>query len=153
MVFFLLFSNYSLLKVSSFNFFCMYKTTNNKPFTLKSRFKSFKFAFQGIREVVATQHNIWIHLILAILTISLGFIFNIKATEWIAIVISIGIVFAAEIFNSALEYVVDMISPDYHEKGGKIKDLAAAAVFITALAAAIVGIIIFLPELLHIFKK
>ena len=130
----------------------MYKTTNNKAFTLKARLKSFKFAFQGIREVVATQHNIWIHLLLAILAISLGFVFSIKASEWIAIVISIGVVFAAEIFNSALEYMVDMISPKHNEKAGKIKDMAAAAVFITALSAAIIGIITFLPRILENLK-
>ncbi|MFZ4412741.1 MAG: diacylglycerol kinase [Bacteroidales bacterium] len=130
----------------------MHKTTTNKAFTLKARLKSFKFAFQGIREVVATQHNIWIHLLLAILAISLGFVFSIKAFEWIAIVISIGIVFAAEIFNSALEYMVDMISPEHNEKAGKVKDMAAAAVFITALSAAIIGFIIFLPRILENLK-
>jgi diacylglycerol kinase (ATP) len=123
-----------------------------KPFTLKDRLKSFVYAFKGIRYAMASQHNLWIHIVCACIAIMLGFVFNINTTQWIAIVLSIGLVMAAEVFNSAIESLVDMVSPVYNKKAGIVKDMAAAAVLITAIMAAIVGIIIFLPSILHLFK-
>lgn len=125
---------------------------NKKSFTLKNRLKSFVYAFSGIKQVIASQHNMWIHIVLALLTIALGFVFKINASEWIAIIISIGMVLAAEVFNTAIESLVDIISPNFNEKAGKIKDIAAAAVLITAITAAIIGMFIFLPHIVN-FKK
>lgn len=95
-----------------------------------------------------TQHNSWIHLIMAAAVIALGIIFRLKLREWLWISLAIGIVFTAELFNSAIEQLVDIVSPQYQEKAGKIKDLAAGAVLITALAAVIIGLVIFLPKIL-----
>lgn len=130
----------------------MQTSQKNKPFNLKDRIKSFIYAFNGIKEVITTQHNAWIHILIAITVICLGFIFSINAGEWIAIVLSIGIVLAAEVFNTAIEALVDIVSPAFNEKAGKIKDMAAAAVLLTAIAAIFIGCIIFFPYIVHFIK-
>jgi len=126
----------------------MNELKNQKPFSLKARSLSFKYAFRGIVEVLRSQHNAWIHLIAACLVVFAGFWFNVSQSEWIAIIISIGMVFSAEAFNTAIELLVDKISPHYDEVAGKVKDVAAGAVLFAAIAAATVGIIIFVPKLM-----
>jgi diacylglycerol kinase (ATP) len=113
---------------------------------------SFKYAFNGIFLMVKNEHNAWIHAFAAIMAVSAGFYFGITKHEWIAVVLAIAVVFAAEAFNSAIELLVDKISPGYDVTAGKIKDMAAGAVLITAIAAAITGMIVFIPyflQLLH----
>ena len=107
---------------------------------------SFKYAFKGIYFLLATQRNARIHLAATALVIFGGFYFSISVTEWVAVIIAIGIVFAAEAFNTAIEQLVDMTSPGFDKSAGRIKDLAAGAVLITAIAAVSVGIIIFGPK-------
>ncbi len=117
-----------------------------EPFSLKKRAKSFVYAARGIRWLFA-EHNAWIHLVAAILVVIAGFLFGITHTEWMIICICIGSVFAAEAFNTAIEKLSDVVSPQWNNKIGKVKDLAAGAVLITAITAAIVGLIIFIPYL------
>lgn len=119
---------------------------------LKKRIESFKFAFQGIGHFVKSEPNVIIHLIAAVIAVSLGIFFEINITEWCLIVLAIGMVLSAEAFNTALEYLTDLVSPDYHELAGKTKDVAAAAVLITAISAATIGAIIFLPKILAWLK-
>ncbi|MBF0429701.1 MAG: diacylglycerol kinase family protein [Fibrobacteria bacterium] len=125
----------------------MNKNLPDKPFSPRDRLHSFRFAFKGILLLLKTQHNAWIHTMAAICVILFGLILKISAKEWCLVFLAIGGVFAAEAFNTAIEYLVDMVSPDYHEKAGKIKDLAAGAVLLIAFAAALTGLIIFLPKL------
>lgn len=84
-----------------------------------------------------------VHLFAAIVVIAVGFYFNISATEWCIVVICIGMVMSAEIFNSALELLTDLVKPEQHPIAGKVKDAAAGAVLLTALAAAVAGILVF----------
>ena len=98
-----------------------------------------------------TQPNARIHLIAIILVTVVGFLLKISTTEWCITVLAFAMVLAAEAFNTAIEFVVDLASPDYHPLAGKAKDVAAAAVLITAIGAAIIGMIIFLPKLLLLF--
>lgn len=93
-----------------------------------------------------TQHNAWIHSIAALTVIVAGFYFSVSRAEWALIVFAIGMVFAAETFNTAIEMLVDKISPEQNEVAGKIKDLAAGAVLFSAIAAAIIGVLIFWPR-------
>jgi len=118
---------------------------NNKPgrFSVRKRVQSFRYAFGGIGYMLKTQHNAWIHLLAAVAVVVAGWWFSVSAEEWILLVISIGMVFAAEAFNTAIELMVDKISPDYDKKAGIIKDVAAGAVLFTAIAAAVVGIVVF----------
>ncbi len=113
---------------------------------VRNRLNSFKYAFQGIKDLFVHTPNARIHLCMAIAVIICGFIFHISITEWCFCIVSITAVLAAEGFNSSIEYLTDLVSPNYHELAKKTKDVAAGAVLITSIGAAIVGTIIFLPK-------
>lgn len=125
---------------------------SRKKFSVRQRLRSFVYAFRGIGEFFGSQHNGWIHLAAALVAIALGCWLHIDRTEWAIIAICIGVVFAAEIFNTAIEYLVDKVSPGHDQKAGLIKDLAAAAVLIVALTALVVGLLIFWPHLVEKFQ-
>lgn len=121
----------------------------NNGFTFRKRLASFKYAFNGIRLLIQKEHNAWIHCFAAICVIIAGLLFGLSEMEWIAIIIVIGAVLAGEAVNSSIEALADLVSPEYNEAIKRTKDLAAGAVLILAIAAAIVGIIIFLPKILY----
>lgn len=123
----------------------------NNGFTFRKRIASFRYAFNGIRLLIQKEHNAWIHCFAAICVLITGFFFGLSSTEWIAISIVIGAVFAAEAINSSIEALADLVSPDYNEAIKKTKDLAAGAVLILAIAAATVGLIIFIPKIGNLF--
>lgn len=126
------------------------KTINkmkNSGFTFRKRLASFRYAFNGIRLLIQKEQNAWIHCFAAICVIIAGFFFGLSRAEWIAVIIVIGAVLSAEAVNSAIESLADLVSPEYNEAIKNTKDLAAGAVLIMAIAAAIVGFIIFLPKL------
>lgn len=124
------------------------KTKQQNSFSMKTRFKSFVYAYKGILVFFKEEHNARIHLFLAVLASCAGFYFKIDASEWMALIFAIGFVLACEAFNSAIENLCDVISPEQHSKIGKIKDIAAGAVLMSAIAALLVGILIFLPKFL-----
>ncbi len=116
-------------------------------FSLVNRFKSFTYAWSGIKELLKSEHNSWVHLFLTITAVILGFIVNIAIGEWIALIICMAMVWAAEIFNTCIEKFLDFISTENHPQIKLIKDMAAGAVLIASLAALIVGAIIFIPKI------
>ena len=120
----------------------------NEGFTLRKRLESFKYAFSGIKTLLLFEANAWIHCIATVLVVAAGFLFDLSSMEWIAIIIVIGGVFAAEGLNTAIEKLADVVSPGYNETIKHVKDLSAGAVLFMAIAAAIVGLIIFVPKLL-----
>lgn len=122
------------------------KKKKPNSFSVRKRLLSFKYAMLGIVHVFKTQHNAWIHAMAAFCVVAAGFYFSLASAEWFFIILSIGLVFMAEIFNTAIEMLVDKISPEYDKIAGKIKDVAAGAVLITAIAAAIIGLLIFVPK-------
>lgn len=111
---------------------------------------SFKYAINGIYQTLITQHNFWIHLVIMALVIVFGFLTDLSTAEWLIILICIGFVLSAEIFNSAIELLVDIVSPDYNAKAGLVKDMAAGAVLVSAIVSAIVGLFIFVPKLFEL---
>lgn len=118
---------------------------------VNNRLKSFKYAFQSIVTLFRETPNANIHLVLAILAVLLGFILSISPVEWIAICIVIGLVFALEAVNTALENLSDFAcNKEIHPVIKKAKDLGAAAVLLAAIAAFIVGLIVFLPKLISL---
>lgn len=121
---------------------------NNEHFSIKKRIKSFSYAFAGLKVLFKEEHNSWIHAVAAVCAITAGFLLDISAIEWIAIIIVIGMVISAEIVNSSLERTADFIKVERDDRKRDIKDLGAAAVLICAITAAITGIIIFLPKLI-----
>ena len=114
---------------------------------LKKRIDSFKFAFKGIAELLKSHTNFKIHIALALLAIAAGFYLEISNSEWLIIILCILIVFMAEGFNTAIEFVVDLASPEKHPLAAKAKDVAAASVLIAAIGSAIIGMMIFIPKL------
>lgn len=124
-----------------------------KKFSLKQRAKSFTHAFNGFRLLLKEEHNARIHLAAAIVAIVLGVLFKISVNEWLAVLIVIAMVFALEIVNSAIERMCDHVTPEQNDSIKKIKDLAAVAVFVAAIFAGLVGLIIFLPKLWHFFLR
>jgi diacylglycerol kinase len=114
---------------------------------IKKRIESFSYAFQGFRTLLQDEPNARIHTMATVTTVSLGFYLQISKAEWIAIIFAIAMVISAEIFNSAIENLADLISKDFHPLIKKAKDLAAAGVLICAIGAFIIGGIIFVPKL------
>lgn len=110
--------------------------------------KGFGYAFKGMNMVVGTQQNFRIHIIISCMVVMAGIFVKLTSVEWCIIVLTISMVLAMETLNTAVEKLVDHISPGFHKQAGMVKDIAAAAVLLTAIAAAITGLIIFLPRLL-----
>lgn len=122
----------------------------NGKFSWKKRGKSFVYAWQGLTTLVRNEHNARIHLVVAALVLIAGMFFDITAIEWCLIVLAIGLVISAEALNSAIETLADKITEEYDPLIGRAKDFGAAAVTVMALAAAIIGLIIFLPYIFNI---
>lgn len=119
-------------------------------YDLKKQLRSFGYAWQGIRSCVGKEQNLSFHLIASVIVIVAGLILGITQTEWMIIVLCMGVVIAAELFNTAIEKLVDLVSPERHPIAGQIKDIAAGAVLVCAAAAAIIGLIIFVPYLINL---
>lgn len=120
--------------------------TNDQP--LKSiKILTFKYALDGIISAVHLEPNIKIHLAVAVAVIIAGLWFQINRIEWLLIIISIGLVFALELTNTAIETVVNSFTKDSHPGAKLAKDIAAGAVLVVTITSMIVGLIIFLPHL------
>lgn len=124
-----------------------------EPFTLKKRLKSFRYAFAGIRNLLIYEHNSRILLLVAILAAILGIVLHISLWQWAVLAIVIFVVFIAEIFNSAIENLADVVSPVYNDAIKRVKDYCAAAVLLASIMAAIAGILIFLPEIIRLLER
>ncbi|MFK8008176.1 MAG: diacylglycerol kinase family protein [Saprospiraceae bacterium] len=118
---------------------------------IKERLQSFKFALKGIRLLFLSETNAKIHLAFTFLVIAGGLFFSVSWTEWCLLVLAIAMVLCAEGMNTAIEYLTDLVSPNFHELAGKTKDVAAGAVLIAAIGAAIIGCMIFLPKIWDYF--
>ncbi len=108
---------------------------------------SFYYAFKGIG-FAWQERNFKLHILSAILALSISFILKISNIEWCIILLCIGIVLMAEVFNTAIEKIMDMVSPEHNPKAGIIKDLSAAGVLIISIVAAVIAVIIFTPYFL-----
>ncbi len=113
---------------------------------LGKRIKSFYYAGKGAFLLLKNEPSIQVQSVIAIVVTVAGFYFNISATEWIFQCLAIGLVMSIEGLNTAIEETADFIHPDFNDKIGRIKDLAAGAVFIAAVAAVVVACIIYIPK-------
>ncbi|MDH3349580.1 MAG: diacylglycerol kinase family protein [Desulfobulbaceae bacterium] len=117
-------------------------------FQIKARIHSIKFATKGIITMLRTQHNAWLHS-LATVTVSIcGIGVHLARWEWCFVILAIMAVWIAEALNTALEFLADVASPEFHPLVEKAKDVAAGAVLIAALGAVIIGLLIFWPHLI-----
>ena len=113
---------------------------------------SFGYAVRGLCILVKTQANARVHGAATVLAIGAGFWFELTRLEWCAIIGVIGLVWAAEGLNTALEFLTDLVSPEHDPLAGKAKDVAAGAVLAAAISAAAVGAIIFGPKVLALLR-
>jgi len=124
----------------------VFKTAFMKDFFL-SRILAFGHAFRGWGYVLRTQRNAWIHAIASTVVVVLGLWLRIPPRDWAVILLAIGMVWASEILNTAIEAVVDLSSPAHHPLGKVGKDVGAAAVLIAAGAALLIGLLVLGPPL------
>lgn len=114
--------------------------------------RSFGYAFNGLKVMFAEEHNSRIHLFITAIVVLFMLIFRFTLVEYCLLVLAIGLVFMAELFNSALENLSDHTTPEQHEKIRKVKDLSAAAVLVSALTAFVIGCLILVPKLINLWE-
>ncbi|WP_338470289.1 diacylglycerol kinase family protein [Niallia sp. XMNu-256] len=110
---------------------------------------SFIYAIEGILHGIIHERNLKIHSVIALTVIIFGFLFDINRYEWMFVILAIGGMFSLELLNTAIERMVDYISPQYHPLAKQAKDVAAGAVLVFACMSVIIGCIIFLPKIYH----
>ena len=113
---------------------------------LTHRIKSIGYAYKGAIYLLKTESSIKVQVVIAILVIMAGFYFEISKTEWLIQIGFIGLVMSIEGINTAIEYIADFIHPEHHNQIGRIKDIAAGAVFIASVTAVIAAMIIYIPK-------
>jgi diacylglycerol kinase len=121
------------------------KRKSDRRFSIRARFMSFRAAFHGISTLLRDEHNARIHLAIFVLVVAAGLLSGISKSDWLAILLVSGLVFAAECFNTAVEHLADLIADEANDNIRKAKDVAAAGVLIAAIIAAATGLIIFIP--------
>lgn len=112
------------------------------------RLKSMGFALQGAIKLLTTEHSVMVQSSVGVLLIIAGVYFDISMTEWLCQTLVIGLVLSVEGLNTAVEKIADFIHPNYHEKIGFIKDIAAGAVFFAAMTAIAIVLLIYIPKFL-----
>ena len=111
--------------------------------------KSFLFAIQGFRTAVVTERNIKVMLAVGALAVAAGLVLQIDLLSWAIILLCCAVVIMAELFNTAIETVVDLVSPEFHPLAGRAKDIAAAAVWFLSFVVAIVGVLVYANALFN----
>ncbi len=114
--------------------------------------RKFTNAMKGMVVMVKEEKSLWVHLFATLIVVIMGIVFDITASEWIAIIFAVVLVIGFEIINTAIEYLVDIVSFEYNVKAKKIKDVAAMATLVVTIGAVIVGLIVFGPEFINLFE-
>jgi diacylglycerol kinase (ATP) len=120
------------------------------PLTLSGRIQSLRYAGRGVRLMLRSQHNAWLHAVASCCVLIVGGLFMLSDAEWCWIVLAIMAVWTAEALNTALELLADVASPEFHPLVGKAKDVAAGAVLIAACGSVIIALLIFGPHILRL---
>jgi diacylglycerol kinase (ATP) len=118
-------------------------------FTVRGRLKSVRYALAGIAVMLRTQHNAWLHLAATAAVVAAAIWLRISAEDWRWLVVAVVLVWVSEGMNTAFEHLCDVVSPDFHASVKVSKDIAAGAVLITAIGAAVLGALIFVPYLVR----
>ena len=113
--------------------------------TFWGRVQSFKDAGRGVAFMLRTQHNAWIHATLSLIVIAAAVLFRVTRAEWCWLILAMASVWTAESFNTAIEIIVDMASPEWRPAAGRAKDVAAGAVLLCAVGASAIGLLLFVP--------
>lgn len=115
------------------------------PFTFTGRLRSVRYAMEGIRLMLASQHNAWVHFAATLSVVAAGLVLGIERFEWCWVVAACVAVWTAEALNTAFEFLCDVASPEFHPEVKKAKDVAAGAVLFAALGAIAIGAAVFGP--------
>jgi diacylglycerol kinase len=126
---------------------------SNSSLTFTGRIRSIRCALTGIRVMIFSQHNAWIHAAATLVVVMVSLIFQLTKTEWCWIVLAIISVWTAEALNTAFEFLTDVASPEFHPLAAKAKDVAAGAVLIAAIGSAVIGLLVLGPHVLVATKK
>jgi diacylglycerol kinase len=118
-----------------------------REFSLAARLRSFRYAGRGLRILLTSQHNAWIHAGATLVVVAAGLGFEIGRNEWLALILAMVAVWTTEAMNTALEFLSDAASSEFHPLVEKAKDVAAGAVLICAIGALAVGVLVFAPHL------
>jgi len=121
-------------------------------FSTSARLRSFVYAGRGVRTMVLSQHNAWVHAVATCVVIGVGLLAGLGRLEWFVLVLAIVSVWTAEALNTAFEFLCDVTSPEFHPMVEKAKDVAAGAVLITATGATAIGLLVFAPYVWKVWK-
>ena len=125
---------------------------NDSGFTFTGRIRSVRCALAGIRVMIVSQHNAWIHAAATVGVLAVGLYLRLGRDEWCWVVLAVISVWTAEALNTAFEFLTDVASPAFHPLAAKAKDVAAGAVLITAAGSVAIGLLIFGPHLLALLR-
>jgi diacylglycerol kinase (ATP) len=120
-------------------------------FSIAARLRSFFYAGRGVRTMLLSQHNAWIHAGATLVVVTAAVTLHVTRIEWLALVLAVVSVWTAESLNTASEFLCDVASPDFHPLVEKAKDVAAGAVLICAAGATVIGALVFAPYLMRVF--
>ncbi len=117
-------------------------------FSIRRRLQSFVFAFRGARTLLLSQHNAWIHAVATVAVLIAGAGFRVSLRDWALLSFATGLVWIAEAFNTAIEFLADEVSEENRERIGKAKDVGAFGVLVSAIVSVVIGVLVFLPYIL-----
>ena len=117
----------------------------SRPSFIKSRYNSFRFAFKGMIAVFRSEPNMHLHVLASLIVLVMAYRFEVTRVEWCLLILCMGLVWMAEIFNTSIETLTDLVSPEQNLWAGKTKDLAAGGVLMAAITSVAVGLFIFIP--------
>ena len=120
---------------------------------LNGRLRSFGHAFRGLKVLLQTQHNARIHAVATFMVVAAGALFGISPVEWALVALAVAGVWAAEALNTAIEFLVDLASPELHPLAAKAKDVAAGAVLVAAIGSLVVAVVVFGPHVLKLLQQ
>jgi len=119
-----------------------------RPLTLSARVESFRCAARGVRLMLRSQHNAWLHAVASCCVLIVGGLCMLDRDEWCWIILAIMAVWTAEALNTALEFLADVAAPEFHPLVGYAKDVAAGGVLIAAGGSAVIGVLVLGPHVL-----
>ena len=122
-----------------------------KKYSISRFFKSFPYAFQGIKTVIKTEQNFLIDIIIGVIVLVSGYFLKLNAIEFAIVLLTITLVITLELINTAIEYTIDMAMPEIHPLAKAAKDISGAAVLFSAIISIIIGLIIYLPKIINLF--
>lgn len=128
------------------------ESQNLKQLGFKRMLKSFKFSFDGLKYAYLHEQSLVLHVIVFVIIVAFGLGFGIKPIQWVVILVMAALILVAELFNTAIEAVVDMVTEEYHPLAKVAKDTASAACFVADVTAAGMWLVVFVPKIISLFR-